>query len=214
MFSRDTQGSASATERSSSSRVACRPGRPRCLAQVGTRACSGRPGRHALHVALALLALPFVSCASKLRAVAAVSIEALESAPPISPITTERSIVTDAEALRPLSIDLGPRLNLVQVRNPNDWQRLREVAPEIGDCPNLERGALVGILCRTGTPLDGDWPIDLDAVRVADSAGFVCASFHGGTYLPDGVAYLETAYIEGLSSVLMVDVNGVRFYTE
>lgn len=179
--------------------------------------CSHHPGscaaRTAFGAAAALAALAATSCASKSRA-PAVSIETLESAAAVGPIRIERSLVSDSEALRDLSISLGPRLGLVQVRSAGDWQRLREAVPEIGACPNLSRGTLVGILCRTGTPLDGDWPIDLDAVRIADGAGFVCASFHGGSYLPDGATYLETTYIEGLNSVLMVDVNGVRFYTE
>ena len=163
--------------------------------------------------ALAMSTLGIASCASKPRTLT-VSISKLESAAEVGPIHTQRSLVTDVETLQPFSIALGPRLGLVQVRSAGEWQRLREVAPEVGDCPNLSRGSVVGILCRTGTPLDGDWPIDLDTVRIADGAGFICASFHGGSYLPDGATYLETTYIEGLNSVLMVDVNGVRFYTE
>lgn len=162
---------------------------------------------------LGLAALELASCASQPRVVA-VSVEALESAAEVGPILTERSIITDADALQSFYVALGPRMGLVQVHNGADWDRLREVAPEIGDCPNLARGSVIGIVCRTGTPLDGDWPIELNAVRITDGAGFVCASFHGGSYLPDGAAFLEATYVEGLNSVLMVDVNGVRFYTE
>jgi hypothetical protein len=166
-----------------------------------------------LRLGLGFVALGLASCASQPRVVA-VSIAALESAAEVGPILTERSIVTDADALRPFYVALGPRMGLVQVHSAADWDRLREAAPEIGTCPNLARGSVIGIVCRTGTPLDGDWPIELDAVRIADGAGFVCASFHGGSYLPDGSAFLETTYVEGLNSVLMVDVNGVRFYTD
>ncbi|MCH8970424.1 MAG: hypothetical protein IIA66_15065 [Planctomycetes bacterium] len=49
-------------------------------------------------------------------------------------------------------------------------------------------------------------------MRMVDSAGLLVSHFHSGCYLPDTTAYLESAYVEGLSALLVVDVDDVRFY--
>ena len=38
--------------------------------------------------------------------------------------------------------------------------------------------------------------------------------FEGGSFLPDGTTFLEAAQYDGLAAVLIVDVNGTRFYPE
>lgn len=123
-----------------------------------------------------------------------------------------RLVVADAEALRFLCTPLGPRLGLVEIHSPRQWEFLAQVAPQIGRCPDLRAGTLVGIACWAGTPVDGRWPVQLEAVQVHQGAGLLKARFRGGNYLPDGTARLETAYVEGLRAVLVVDVNGTDFY--
>jgi hypothetical protein len=49
---------------------------------------------------------------------------------------------------------------------------------------------------------------------VTDGGGLVNATFAAGSYLPDGTGYAETAYVDGLYAVLVVDVNGTSFYPE
>ena len=95
-----------------------------------------------------------------------------------------------------------------------DWEILRRYAPEIGPCPDLSRGIVVGVTSEAGLPLDGSWPIRLEAARIYQGAGFLIARFDGGSFLPDGTTYLEAAQFDGLHIVLMAEVNGVRFYPE
>ena len=70
---------------------------------------------------------------------------------------------------------------------------------------------MVGIACWAGEPVDGTWPVRVEGVRVQRGGGLVDATFRGGTYLPDGAAYIETAYVVGLRDVLGVQVNGTLF---
>jgi hypothetical protein len=73
---------------------------------------------------------------------------------------------------------------------------------------------VVGLACWAGTPLDGQWPIDIACVRVHGGAGIVQARFIGGTFQPDGTAVLVTAHVPGLAAVLAADVNGTTFCPE
>lgn len=143
-----------------------------------------------------------------------ISVDALECAPPVIPIDSIQSIAADSDRLRRLWKPLGTRVGLVQIRTPQQWREFQAVAPEAGRCPDLSSGAVVAIVNCSGTPLSGEWPIELASVRVHNGAGFVSAEFRGGTYLPDGTAYVEMVQVPGLAEVLMVDVNGVRFYTD
>jgi hypothetical protein len=143
-----------------------------------------------------------------------VTVHTLETAAAVEPRATQRAIVSTLPAGGGAGYALGQRLSLFEVRTPGQWQSLRRHAPELGPCPDLSRGIIVGLASHAGMPLDGQWPIRLDTVRVYKGAGFVIASFAGGSYLPDGTTYLETAQFEGLRSVLMVEVNGVRFYPQ
>lgn len=152
-------------------------------------------------------------CAAQ-RPVTVVTLASLEAAP-VEPLNGgQRHVVTDADALRTMCTPLGPRLGLLQVRSRREWDRLAAVAPNIGPCPDLRRGTLVGLACWAGTPLDGGWPIELDGIQLQSGGGLLKARFHGGTYLPDGTARLETDYVQGLGRVLVVDVNGTSFYPD
>jgi hypothetical protein len=167
-----------------------------------------RPGP--LTASAVLLALLAGGCTGP--APRTISAAALESAPPRRPDGAQRCIVTQASALRHLYQPLARRFGLIQIRTPKDWEVLASVAPVRGPCPDLSRGTLVGLLSETGTPLDGEWPLRWYAVRVHDGAGLLEASFHAGSFLPDGATYLETAYVPDLLAVLVVSVDGTWYY--
>ncbi len=160
-----------------------------------------------------LLALT-TSCGAAQSASVKIQMEDLENAPIAGPVVTNRAIVAESPALNDMSTPLGPRLGLIQVRRPAEWSALQIAAPDVGPCPDLVHGSVVGVYCRAGLPLNGDWPVELDNVRVRDGAGMVSATFEGGSYLPDGTTYLEWTYVAGLTSVLVVEVNGLRFFAE
>ncbi|MFQ5473206.1 MAG: hypothetical protein ACE5FA_10020, partial [Dehalococcoidia bacterium] len=116
--------------------------------------------------------------------------------------------------IEPLYRPLCSRLGIIHIRGPAQWRDLQEAAPGIGPAPDFERGIAIAIASRAGQPLDGGWPISLQAVRVVGGAGFVSVHFASGTFLPDGTTYLEATFVEDLDTVLVVEVNGVRFYPQ
>jgi hypothetical protein len=141
-----------------------------------------------------------------------ISLQALEAAPPAKVPATTRHLVGDPDALRPLYQPLGRRLGLIQVRDAYEWDQFTRATGSTAPCPDLRRGIVVGLVSDTGTPLAGGWPFRWEAIRVSDRAGLIEAHFNGGNYLADGTTYLETAYIDGLSAVLVVSVDGVQYY--
>ncbi len=143
-----------------------------------------------------------------------VSLRQLESAPLTLPGQTRRIVLADAQALDGAYHALTPRLGILVVRDAATWQRLARQMPNPGPQPDLSTGAVVGVVSRAGLPLDGCWPVSLDAIQVHGGAGLVSASFRGGTYLPDGTLYAETAYVNDLDAVLVVSVNGLRYFPE
>jgi hypothetical protein len=167
---------------------------------------------HTLLAALFTLA-PLSACTLS-TPVRVVTLDSLEAAPAEPIIGAERHLVGNAAALRPLCTALGPRLGLVQIRSRQDWRMLYELAPTLGPCPDLRAGTLVGIACWAGTPVDGEWPVELESIRVQAGGGLLKVHFCGGTYWPDGTACLVTDYVRGLASVLVVDVDGTSFYPD
>jgi hypothetical protein len=143
-----------------------------------------------------------------------VSVNALETAPVVKPSVTRRAIVSDTAQLRELYYPLGERLGLFQVRSAEQWELLRHQAPELGRAPNFDSGIVVGLASHAGLPLDGTWPIRLEAVRIHNGAGFASGRFEGGSFLPDGSTFLEAAQFDALAAVLIVEINGTRFYPE
>jgi len=113
-----------------------------------------------------------------------------------------------------MSSPLGPRLGLLQIRTTEQWQRLARAAPQLGACPDLAHGMVIGLACWAGEPVSGTWPVRIDAVRVADGAGLLEAHFAGGSYLPDGSARLETVFVPAFVNVLVADIDGTMFYPE
>ena len=171
-----------------------------------------RPGRRVLAVLCSGVLLIGLSACTTGPVRRTVSLQMLESAPASQPPAARRQVVCDLEALRPIYQPLGRRLGLIQVRDADEWEQLARAVPEIGPCPDLGRGIMVGLASATGTPLDGGWPLCWEAIRMHDGAGLIEASFNPGDYFPDGTTYLESAYVENLGAVLVVAVNGVLYY--
>ena len=109
---------------------------------------------------------------------------------------------------------LGSRLALCQVRTPDDWAALQAHHPGLGPCPDLQNGTVVGLASRVGQPLSGRWPLRIEHAQVSGGAILLTAHFEGGTYLPDGTTYLDLAYVPHGQQVLVVDINGVRYYLD
>ena len=175
------------------------------------RGSSNVDRRPAALLAVALAALPLCSACTASRTPRAITLAALENAP-VALAQPQQITVADAAALRQICLALGPRLGLIQIRSAAEWARLARIAPQLGPCPDLRQGTVVGLACWAGTPVDGHWSVHIDTVRVCDGAGLVTADFAGGTFLPDGSAQLETAHVQGLAAVLAVDVDGTMFY--
>ncbi len=178
----------------------CNPTRP---------ARQGRDRVTALPACVLLAAL--TSCATRLP-VTTISLHALETAPSSRPRERARTIVSDVDKLGSLHHPLNANIGIVQIRSIADWRRLNSVAPQPGPPPDFSRGIVVGVLSRAGMPIDGVWPTSIESVHMVDSAGLLVAHFNSGCYLPDTTAYLESAYVEGLHSLLVVDIDDLRFY--
>jgi len=138
----------------------------------------------------------------------------LRSGAAVLPQTSQRHIVAASDDLRDLVQPLSPRLGLVQVRDRATWQRLAACLPQLGPAPDFRHGSLIGLVATLGTPLDGGWPLDWNAVRLHRGAGLVEARFNGGNYLPDGATYIETAYVDQLQTVLAVAIDDVWYYPQ
>ncbi|HMQ17111.1 MAG TPA: hypothetical protein PKC49_14165 [Phycisphaerae bacterium] len=156
-------------------------------------------------------ALTLGSCAAP--AWRSVRSEDLDAAPEAAASQVWHVRLTDPARIVSQSRPLSRRMALVQVRTCADWQALAEAAPQLGPCPELGRGMVVGLMYFGGTPLGGgEWPLELSTVRVFDGAGLVEAHFTGGSFLADGAGYVHLAQVDGLRAVLIVDVDGTRFY--
>lgn len=141
-----------------------------------------------------------------------IELESLENGSRLEPHALGLALVSDVAALEEAFQPLGPRLGLVRVRSSVGWERLREIAPTLADQPDFRHGLAVGVISRCGEPLDGVWPIEVDEARLFQGAVYLTVDFHSGTYLADGAAYLDMVYIPDGTDVLVVEVNGVRFY--
>jgi hypothetical protein len=186
--------------------VQCKP------AADASRATRRKSVRGLLLLALSGAAL-LSACGTYTRA-RVVSVPALEAASPIEPSRVRRAIVSDTSQIRTLYCPLGQRLGLVRIRSTEEWELLRRCAPELGPAPDFKEGIVVGLASHAGLPLDGTWPIHVQSARIRDGAGLATGRFVGGSFLPDGTTYLETAQFNGLASVLIVEVNGTRFYPD
>jgi hypothetical protein len=152
-----------------------------------------------------------VSCSASVN-MRSISEPALEIAPEAATRDLGRAVVTNPAPLQRLFQPLGQRMGICQIRTPADWDALRRAIPALGPAPDLSHGAAIAVISRAGQPLNGNWPVSVDSVRVSQGGGYVSANFEGGTYLPDGSNYVQIEHVYGMTDVLIVDVNGVRFY--
>jgi len=139
-----------------------------------------------------------------------VNLAELEACPARVPAGLRCHVVSDPAALQPLIHPLGRRLGLLEVTSEGQWRQLSQAVPQVGPCPDLRRGIVIGVV-SSGTRLDGGTPFWVQAIRVHNGAGLVELGFNPGTYLPDGSAYLETTYVAGLRAVLVVNVDGFDY---
>lgn len=177
-----------------------KPGRPR-------RVTGGAPPWTALLLCAA------AACSAPPRT-QAIRVSDLERAAPAAILPAGRSVVTDTARLGPLLRRVAPALAMVQVNTPQEWEQLRAAAPQLGAAPDLRRGMVVGLVNLLGEPLSHEWPVRIEAVRVHQRAAFVSGRLAGGSYLPDGLAFVETAYVPDTRAVVMLEVNGVRYVTD
>lgn len=143
-----------------------------------------------------------------------IRLEQLEAAGEVPLHPLSRGVVSDPTALEPLLRPLGRRMALLEVRSPAEWEALSRAVPGLGGCPNLARGAVIGLVSRIGLPLSGEWPTAIERIRVSRGAGLLTVRFAGGSFLPDGTTYVELAQVEGLEAVLVVDMGGTRFFPQ
>lgn len=170
-----------------------------------------KEGSAGLTAAAAGLALTSIGgCAARQT----IRMQTLETAPPADFIASYSIVLGELDSLGDLYRPLCPRLGVIQITRETDWEMIRRAAPGLGPCPDLSQGAIVGIVSRAGTPLDGAWPIDITEARATQGAGYVCAEFRGGTYLSDGLACVTLAQCRGLDRLLMADINGLRYFTD
>lgn len=162
---------------------------------------------------LAMLGLTGLSCsvAPKHRYV---RVEDVEAGARVRAVPLVLSVAADAGPLRSLCVPLSEGLSLLQVTNATDWGRLQPLVPQLGQMPDFRSGAVVGLVCWSGTPIGDPWPIEVIEVRALNGAGVLRASFAGGTFLPDGTARVAAVYAPDVLGVLVVDVDGERYYPQ
>lgn len=124
-----------------------------------------------------------------------------------------RFVVGDRETLETISRPICDNLRLVQVRSDADWRRLVEAIPALGN-RKWDGRPVFGVCSEFGTPLNGVWPLMVTGLRRHDGAGWLSTELAVGTFLPDRMLLAELVACEGVSAVLVVEVNGVRYYPE
>jgi hypothetical protein len=187
---------------------------PQCKQSASLRArVSPQPRSRALALSACLTWTVLTGCAA-LSPGPVVQLSELECAPARRPADVRHCFVEEPAALKSLLHPLGRRLGLLEVSDIGQWRKLAQAVPGLGACPDLGQGTIVGLVSLMGTPLDGDPPFQLQAIRIHHGAGLIEAQFNSGTYLPDGTTYLEMTYVRGLRSVLVVRVDGVEYIAE
>ena len=159
----------------------------------------------------ALAGVAFAGCHTR-TATPTTDWTALDLGSQVTPRRLHRAALGDPAGLAPLHRPLSARLGVVVVRNADDWQTLADAIPDIGPCPDLTGGAVIGLVTRTGTPVDGGWPVQVTGARQAGRAGVVQVSSRGGAYLSTGIVYVEVIYVPGPQKVVAVDLDGWRQY--
>lgn len=96
----------------------------------------------------------------------------------------------------------------------NDFCNKIGLAPDQAH-PDLETGALVGIIAAVGEQMGDRWPVAVETIRVHQGAGWIKARFRPGTYYPlSTAAYCDLVYVPGLKEVLAVEINRRTFLAQ
>lgn len=140
------------------------------------------------------------------------SLQALREAPPAQVLPGSKTWAGDGAAVRSLCRPLGPRCGLLQIRTAAEYTRVARTLGLPTEPPDLDRGTLIGLVSWAGSPCTGRKPIRIESVRLVEGGGLLRADFEGGTYHPDGRAFVETAFVPGLVAVLVVDLGGNTFF--
>ncbi len=117
----------------------------------------------------------------------------------------------DPAALAAQAQTLSPRLSVLQIRDRRTWSAVAAAIPAAAAEPDFTHGCVVGLISRAGRPLNGNAPLALS--EVVDFGDVACLSgqFRGGSFLPDGSAYLALAWAETRSPLLSADIDGQVF---
>ncbi|MCG3129163.1 MAG: hypothetical protein CHACPFDD_04073 [Phycisphaerae bacterium] len=166
--------------------------------------------RNTATLAVVVLAVLLPGCAAPRPA--RVAVRELEHAPTVPLHDRRQALVSRVSDVAPLYTALTEHVGLIEVRRSAEWRVLARAAVGIGPEPDLSRGTVIGLLWRAGLPLDGGWPVEIDAIRVAQGAGYVVGRARAGTCLPDGTCYLDLAYVPSPATVLVVDFGNLRVY--
>lgn len=165
-------------------------------------------GTTRLGAVLALLTM--FACSAPSRRVE-IHLGDLEAGPAAALTTLGRHVVADPRALDAVAVRLCDGLSLVTIRSRSEWDALRRAVPGIAG--REWQGRTVFGLCATlGTPLSGEWPVHVTGLRRHLGAGLLESRFASGTYLPDGATFAELVACDDVSTVLVVEVDGVRYY--
>lgn len=165
-------------------------------------------------VSLVAIGLLVLSACSTRVGIRTIQLQTLERGDQAEITMLGRAILTDPTQLGFARQELGRRMAVYQIRNPDDWAMLRAVAPDLADCPDLANGIAIAVASGIGTPLHGAWPVALESASAVDGAALVRVRFEGGNYLPDATTYIDVGYIRGVTDVLVVEINGVRFFPD
>lgn len=144
----------------------------------------------------------------------AISLSALERAPSATINENHRFVIEDSDALRGLYRPIGKRAGFIEIRTQAQWDQFRRACPSCPSTVDWHRCTILALATWVGEPMDGRFPLKLAGIRTVDGAAMVSYTIAGGNYRPDGATYVDIAYADGVDSVVLVEVNGVRFYTQ
>lgn len=140
-----------------------------------------------------------------------VTLAELRASPAQASLCARRAVVFDLAPLADLLRPVTPRVSLIDIDSRGAWQRVRTLAPDLGPCPDLSRGRICILAAQLGDPLDGAWPLTIDAGRLRHGAALLSARTSPGTYFATSATYLQAAQFPNLAAVVIVEINGQRY---
>lgn len=135
----------------------------------------------------------------------------------IQPAWSWRGQLSSSTIMAPEVINsLCPEFDLLHVRTAEQWKKLR---PSLAFPPDSRmdrldfgRGSVIGLVARLGRPAEEKFPIDFDAVRVSEGAGWIRFRFSSGYYYPVYTGpWVILAYAPGLLEPRVVEINNRMF---